>query len=136
MSASSTAATAGAVQQQPFAASFHLTQHNHGKAKVRVMKVRHKQGGRHEVSEYTVDITLFNSRGKGARGDDKCFTDGDNSDLVATDTQKNTVYIVAKACPCESPAHHGSLIALQAPLVRSVPVLYLAPCVHLPCSSL
>jgi urate oxidase len=100
----------GASGQQPkFSSSFHLTQHNHGKAKVRVMKVR-RQGSHHDVSEYTVDVTLFNTRGPGPDGYDKSFTEGDNTDLVATDTQKNTVYIIAKSCPCESPEQFGSAL--------------------------
>lgn len=69
---------------------FPLTKHHHGKAKVRVLKVRHSSTNgsgreRHSVSEYTVHTRLYSPEY------DKVFTADNNADLVATDTQKNTV---------------------------------------------
>ena len=69
---------------------FPLDYHHHGKSKVRVLKVRHGSGGTHKISEYSVNTTLFSPRYA------DCFVKEDNSDLVATDTQKNTVYHMAK----------------------------------------
>jgi urate oxidase len=41
----------------------------------------------------------------------KCFTDEDNTGVVATDTQKNNVYVVAKRTPASSPEQFGVDIA-------------------------
>lgn len=69
--------------------------HNlYGKHRVRVSKVRRPRRGpanteTHEFVEASVDVVL-----EGAF--DAAFTDGDNRDVVATDTCKNTVYVLAK----------------------------------------
>ncbi|PRQ55501.1 putative factor independent urate hydroxylase [Rosa chinensis] len=64
----------------------------HGKARVRVARVwRNKPDGRHVIVEWSVSISLLSD----------CltaYTRGDNSDIVATDTMKNTVYAKAKEC--------------------------------------
>lgn len=67
----------------------------HGKSRVRVAKVR-REGTRHTFVELKVEILL---RGGSARA----FTHGDNSHVVATDTCKNHVYMLAKTHPCRSP---------------------------------
>lgn len=64
--------------------SFTLAEHNHGKAKVRVLRVR-RDDKYETVQEYTVHTKLFSPMYSAV------FTDEDNTDLVATDTQKNTV---------------------------------------------
>jgi len=118
---------------------YKLTEHHHGKSKVRVLRVRQVQlksllrgsarcsaggaaprrrvsrspclktlkqprrlhdstpplappqdGARHTVQHYDVATRLYSPV------TDVCYTEGDNSQLVATDTQRNTVYIVAK----------------------------------------
>lgn len=69
---------------------FRLEQ-KHGKARVRVARVWRDAGGRHTVVEWNVSISLFSD----------CvdaYLRGDNSDIVATDTMKNTVYAKAKEC--------------------------------------
>ena len=65
-----------------------LTSHSYGKGRVRVTKViRH--GDRHELVEMAVKVTL--------EGDfDLSYTAGDNSKIIATDSMKNTVYVLAK----------------------------------------
>ncbi|MEM6562790.1 MAG: factor-independent urate hydroxylase [Planctomycetota bacterium] len=65
-----------------------LTYNSYGKGRVRVTKVvRH--GDRHELFELAVKVTL--------RGDfDASYTAGDNTNIVATDSIKNTVYVLAK----------------------------------------
>ena len=76
--------------------SFPLVEHNHGKARVRVLKVK-RDTPRHEIYEYTVATKVFFG------GYSRVFTDDDNTDLVATDTQRNTVYVVAKRTKADSP---------------------------------
>lgn len=67
----------------------------HGKSRVRVAKVR-REGTYHTFIEFKVEILL---RG----GSSPSFTHGDNSNVVATDTCKNHVYMLAKTHPCDSP---------------------------------
>lgn len=66
----------------------HLGENRYGKARVRVMKVvRHDT--HHEMKEWSVRVLLH--------GDfDTCFTAGDNSSILPTDTMKNTVYWLAR----------------------------------------
>ncbi len=65
-----------------------LQQNHYGKSRVRLMKVT-RTGGHHEVREWNVGLYL---EGDFAR----CFTGGDNSGIMATDTMKNTVYSAAR----------------------------------------
>ncbi|KAK6135979.1 hypothetical protein DH2020_030251 [Rehmannia glutinosa] len=63
----------------------------HGKARVRVGRAWREPNGRHHFVEWSVSISLLSD----------ClpaYTHGDNSDIVATDTMKNTVYVKAKEC--------------------------------------
>ncbi|KAK8629747.1 hypothetical protein V6N13_078576 [Hibiscus sabdariffa] len=64
----------------------------HGKARVRVGRVwRSNDGRRHFMVEWNVNISLLSN----------CvaaYVRDDNSDIVATDTMKNTVYVKAKEC--------------------------------------
>ncbi|KAL0299115.1 UNVERIFIED_CONTAM: Uricase [Sesamum radiatum] len=58
----------------------------HGKARVRVGRVWREPCGRHHFVEWNVSISLLSD----------ClpaYTDGNNSDIVATDTMKNTSVI-------------------------------------------
>ncbi len=65
-----------------------LTFDQYGKSRVRLVRVRHL-GDRDEVTELTVDTRL--------EGDFQAtYTVGDNTRVIPTDTQKNTVYVVAK----------------------------------------
>ena len=65
-----------------------LTQHAYGKSQVRLTKVT-RHAGRHELTELCVDIQL--------QGDFAgSYLHGDNSLIVATDTMKNIVYVLAK----------------------------------------
>lgn len=67
--------------------------HQHGKSKVRLGRAW-RVGSVHKFVEWNVDITLYSTA-------ERSFTHGDNSSVVATDTMKNTVYVVAKECPQE-----------------------------------
>lgn len=80
--------------------SARLASQSYGKHRVRVSKVRRPRQAppkeeRHEFVEATVNIEL--------EGDfDAAYTHGDNRLVVATDTCKNTVYVVAKDHPLDS----------------------------------
>jgi len=65
-----------------------LQDNKYGKSRVRLMKVtRHAHG--HDLREWNVQILL--------RGDfESCHTVGDNSQILPTDTMKNTVYSRAR----------------------------------------
>ena len=61
-----------------------LAENSYGKSSVRLMKVKRDQP-LHTVREWKVEVLLS--------GDfTSCFTDGDNSAILPTDTMKNTVY--------------------------------------------
>src|ERR1035438_1704485 len=65
-----------------------LIQHNYGKAKVRVLKV-FRAGKVHSIKELDVQVML--------QGDfDASYTKADNRLVVATDSVKNTVNVLAK----------------------------------------
>lgn len=65
-----------------------LVRNTYGKGRVRVMRVK-RDGDRHEVRELTVKAMLEG-------GFAPAYTDADNSAVVATDTIKNIVNIVAR----------------------------------------
>jgi len=68
-----------------------LGPNQYGKAEVRLVTVN-RTGPVHHIKDLTVSTAL--------RGDlAKTHLTGDNSDVVATDTQKNTVYAFAKESP-------------------------------------
>ena len=67
---------------------------------MKVLKVNREKDGVHEVSEFNVNTRLF------APVYGRVFTKEENAGLVATDTQKNTVYIIAqrtRGTGCELP---------------------------------
>ena len=65
-----------------------LAENRYGKSRVRLVRVRRRDGW-HDLSEWTIQVLL--------QGDFKsCFTDGDNSKILPTDTMKNTVYSLAR----------------------------------------
>lgn len=91
-----------------------LPSHWHGKSRVRVLK-RSIQGAQHSILEITVDIKLW--------GDyEHVYTRGDNSELVATDTMKNTVYVVAKTTQFNSLEQYGMLLTNH--FLSKYPVLH------------
>jgi urate oxidase len=72
-----------------------IVHHDYGKSSIRLTKVR-RLADRHELIEMKVNITLAGSF-------ERSYTHGDNSSVVATDSMKNTVYILAKDHPLDSP---------------------------------
>nr|XP_023906156.1 uricase-2 isozyme 1 [Quercus suber]POF18924.1 uricase-2 isozyme 1 [Quercus suber] len=63
----------------------------HGKQRVRVGRVWKNKEGRHFFVEWNVNISLLSDCVN-------AYVHDDNSDIVATDTMKNTVYVKAKEC--------------------------------------
>ncbi|KAI9771747.1 MAG: hypothetical protein M1835_006396 [Candelina submexicana] len=82
-----------------------LTTARYGKDNVRVYKVhRDKATGVQTVVEMTVCVLL--------EGDiETSYTKADNSVVVATDTMKNTVYILAKENPVTPPELFASIVS-------------------------
>ncbi|WP_146341059.1 factor-independent urate hydroxylase [Nesterenkonia sp. NBAIMH1] len=65
-----------------------LGPNQYGKAEVRVVRVS-READTHTLQD--LNVTSF------LRGDyQRCYTEGDNTSVIATDTQKNTVYAFAK----------------------------------------
>ena len=65
-----------------------VAENKYGKSSVRLVQVKRRDGW-HDLREWTVEIIL--------QGDfDSCFTEGDNSKILPTDTMKNTVYSLAR----------------------------------------
>src|SRR4051794_26688987 len=84
---------------------------SYGKSNVRLTKVT-RLADRHELTELSVDITLT--------GDfERSYTHGDNSKVVATDSMKNTVYVLAKRHPVDSPESFAEHLAEH--FVRTYP---------------
>lgn len=65
-----------------------LSLHQHGKSRVRLGRVW-REGDVHHFVEWMVHTMIESDM-------EHAFIDGDNTGMTATDTQKNTVYVVAK----------------------------------------
>jgi urate oxidase len=71
-----------------------LGQNRYGKSRVRLVHLKRGHEA-HELREWSVQILL--------EGDfHDCFTEGDNSKILPTDTMKNTVYSLARKSPAAS----------------------------------
>ena len=80
-----------------------LSGNAYGKSDVRLTKiVRH--GSHHELHEYSVDVLLSGEF-------DAAYTAGDNRQLIATDSMKNTVYVTAKERDFDGPEAFAALLA-------------------------
>ena len=80
----------------PKPASVRLGANQYGKAEVRLVKIT-RDDPRHEIEDLNVSSQL-----RGARLDESYYS-GDNALVVATDTQKNTVYAFAREFGVGSP---------------------------------
>ena len=70
-----------------------LAENRYGKSRVRLVKVK-RRPDRHDFREWALEILL--------EGDfESCFKDGDNSNILPTDTMKNTVYSLARSSSAE-----------------------------------
>ncbi|GAA6526940.1 factor-independent urate hydroxylase [Intrasporangium sp. DVR] len=82
-----------------------LGANQYGKAEVHVVRV-HRDTPRHEIRDLTVSTAL--------RGDfSRAHIEGDQGDVLPTDTQKNTVFAFAKEKGIESPEEFGLALADQ-----------------------
>src|SRR5919204_1414242 len=94
-----------------------LGANSYGKAGNHLFKVV-RDGDRHEVRDYRVDVALT--------GDyTAVHTEGDNAGAMATDTMRNTVYAVAKQHDFDSPEQYGLQLVeylLTQPRVRGARV--------------
>ena len=71
-----------------------LGDNRYGKARVRLVHVK-RERETHELRDWTLEVLL--------KGDfQTCFTEGDNSKILPTDTMKNTVYSLARRSPAAS----------------------------------
>lgn len=90
-----------------------LKENNYGKARVRLAKIIRK-GDFHAYKNYTIETKLW--------GDlEKAYTEGDNSGVLPTDTQKNTVYALAADHSLETPESFA--LHLSAHFIDTVPHL-------------
>ncbi|TKX20816.1 uricase [Elsinoe australis] len=81
-----------------------LSQARYGKDNIRLYKVQKEADGTQSVCEMTVRTML--------EGDiETSYTRADNSVVVATDTQKQTTYVLAKQHPVNPPEHFASILA-------------------------
>lgn len=80
-----------------------LAEAAYGKSGVRLVQVT-RSGGRHALRDLTVAVKF--------EGDyDASYVAGDNSDVLPTDTMKNTVYALAAREPQADPEHFGIVLA-------------------------
>ncbi len=76
-----------------------LTHTAYGKSQIRLVQVR-RRGDRHDLHDLAVSIRF--------EGDyDASFADGDNREVLPTDTMKNTVYAIAAKHPVKDPESFG-----------------------------
>ena len=85
-----------------------LVRQSYGKHRVRISKVKRTTPNgaaavQHDFFQASVDIELEG-------GFDAAYTEGDNRSVVATDTCRNTVYILAKDDPIDSLESFGITI--------------------------
>ena len=79
-----------------------LTETSYGKSRIRLVRVT-RHGDRHQLRDFTVAIAFEGSY-------DTSYTDGDNSDVLPTDTMKNTVYALAARDGVGEPEAFGALL--------------------------
>ena len=80
-----------------------LVESAYGKSRVRLVQLS-RRDGRHTLCDLTVAIR-FQGRY------DECYTDGDNTAVLATDTMKNTVYALAATAAIGGPEAFGITLA-------------------------
>ncbi len=79
-----------------------LSQTSYGKSRIRLVQVS-RRGDRHELRDLTVAVRF--------EGDyDTSYTEGDNRDVLPTDTMKNTVYALAARDRVREPEAFGIVL--------------------------
>lgn len=88
-------------QEQP-SSEFAFVDTGYGKNHIKLLHIR-RDGPTHYIKEFEINTQLtLDSK--------KDYYYGDNGDIVATDSQKNTVYILAKNHGVKSPEEFGLLL--------------------------
>jgi urate oxidase len=72
----------------------HLASHRYGKSRVRLLRVT-RYAAHHDLDDWTVEVLLTGDFAE-------VFTHGDNRQIIATDTMKNTVYYLARQSKADS----------------------------------
>ena len=80
-----------------------LSSNTYGKSDIRLTKVV-RRGARHKLLEFSIDIRLAGDFAA-------AYTAGDNTKLVATDSMKNTVYVLAKERDFDGPETFAVIVA-------------------------
>jgi urate oxidase len=80
-----------------------LTHTAYGKSRVRLVQVL-RRGDRHDLRDVSIDIRFEGEY-------DTSFVDGENRDVLPTDTMKNTVYAMAARQPLQDPEAFGLRLA-------------------------
>lgn len=81
-----------------------LSQNSYGKSDVRVTRLFRRDAGRFDVCQMSVSVRL--------RGDFAAsYLEGDNSKVVATDSIRNTIYVLARRHDFQTPEDFGHLVA-------------------------
>ncbi len=80
-----------------------LAETAYGKSSVRLVKVS-RHGDRHDLKDLTVSIRFEGEY-------DQSYTDGDNREVLPTDTMKNTVYALAASHSVAEPEVFGRVLA-------------------------
>jgi urate oxidase len=80
-----------------------LAQSAYGKSRVRLVQVL-RRAGRHDLRDLTVAIRFEGEY-------DESYTEGNNRDVLPTDTMKNTVYALAAREPVQEPETFGLMLA-------------------------
>lgn len=81
---------------------FELSDHGYGKGSVKLLHV-HRDGDYHTIREFEVFTEL-------KLASESAYVLGDNKEVVATDSQKNTVYLLAKKHGVKTPEEFGALV--------------------------
>jgi urate oxidase len=87
--------------------SAQIVSNHYGKSDVRLTKVV-RRGAHHELFEFSVDVQLIGDFAAS-------YTAGDNRKIVATDSMKNMVYVLAKENDFNSPEAFAILLAEHFP---------------------
>jgi urate oxidase len=91
-----------------------LGPNRYGKAETHVVRVT-RNGDTHHIRDLTVSVSLSGDM-------EAVHLTGDNSAVLATDTQKNTVFAFARKHGIDSPEHFGLLLARH--FVGSQPAIH------------
>lgn len=97
-----TGAKAATTAAEDTGGRFELSDHGYGKSSVKLLHV-HRDGEYHLIREFEVSTEL-------KLASESAYVIGDNKEVVATDSQKNTVYLLAKKHGIKTPEEFGAVV--------------------------